>query len=241
MSDNWLTLKKKPGTVRPMLTIVDMSHKDFRFELGDFLMTQLYIRGDHSKAIAESVLLMMSAPYLKYHVPAHVLRMFEFAKVHNINLSVVEKLAIWFHDAIYYPGKNGIESASVDLMYGFLKPHIGNGFGLGILRDAEDGIMATAEHFLPTHSLSESSLRFSKVMDLDLCNFALERDQVWALAMDVKEEYKGIWTPQGSAELLSKFVDGRTVFRSKEFVAFEEKAASNLKWLISELRAMGAS
>lgn len=163
----------------------------------------------------------MSSSQLKYHTPAHILTIFDFAKNAKVELTFEEELAIWFHDAIYFlnqkPGDN--ESASARFFGSF--SHL---FELCDESDREikDYICGTADFLLPTDQLTYHSL---KIMDLDLCSFAMDYAGFTFLRERVQEELGT--TNQQTAGFYKMLLARGPIFRV--LTQFEDQAQSNIK------------
>ncbi|HEX2972138.1 MAG TPA: hypothetical protein VHP11_07385, partial [Tepidisphaeraceae bacterium] len=178
-------------------------------------------------AIARCLFERMSDGTLFYHTPLHVLSMLGFAQDHGIALEPWQQLCIWFHDAIYVPsakaGEN--EHCSALFMHALLQSHL----PADVLSQAEAGIEATALYHSP-----DVDPAFHVILDLDLCNFAWDREGYRAASDDVaremipvhgKEKY-----PLGRKKFLTDMLARQSIYRTEVFRAnFEALARANVE------------
>ena len=223
---------------------------DFNDELSCFLVDHCETPHPVANAIAGSVWKRMTSTNLHYHTPYHVMQMLAFAELHNIALEPWEELAIWFHDVIYWPGKGfgPSERASGEFMVANLPPDP-DIFSpdptrmspyAKLVRDAHNGIMATAEHLF-----DGIDPKYARILDLDVNTFLatgpMAREINDCLAAELCPHSATAWV-NGRMSFLKKLVAKGRHFRSPEFARFEAQAMGNIQeqiadceqWLASE-------
>jgi predicted metal-dependent HD superfamily phosphohydrolase len=203
---------------------------DFIFNLYECLLS-LGVKSARSEAIAGSVYSLMSDEDLRYHTPWHVISIFQWAEQNNITLEPWEQLALWFHDAIYVPGKNDNEVRSGQFMRAVLPS------GISEIDYAHAGILGTAAHDIDP--VVSGNFEFDLLMDLDLCMFAWPYPEYKAASDLVAAELIPVYGPekykQGRHDFLSGFFHRTSVFRSKLFLDNHElHAKTNILKTLSE-------
>ena len=206
------------------MTIV---YKDFVDGLQAFLKSFIGdgLPDDRAGTIARTVVGSMSDPSLHYHTPVHVLSMFQFAEQNGLEIGCANELAVWFHDSIYVPGKEGQnEPCSGHFMKALLDPFLDE----AISQKVDGIIQATAKH------LEEVSVDHMLIMDLDLCAFAFENQDV--VQQCVRDEYPDLndteYAERRKAFLEALIAKGH-VFRSAVFRdRFDDIAMKNIKALL---------
>lgn len=143
----------------------DNVKRDFIYNLGGFLCVELSVPRESAASIAHATFEKMCDSNLHYHTPVHVLYMLQFAFEHDIKLDTGERLAIWFHDVIFYLDaeycSNEEQSAA------FMRAVIPHGTRLNDNADinfAHGAILATSQHIGSSPPKDDYNL----VMDLDL-------------------------------------------------------------------------
>lgn len=152
------------------LNLNDCSPDQFKIVKSDFVSNLVDLLRDMgcdpyiTDSIAYTLFSSMFNDKVYYHTPVHILFMLSYAQENHVPLENWEKLAIFFHDAIYRPGSKFNEQNSVTFMSSLL-----NGVGISVedLRYASDAIADTALHL--SDNITEMNWR---IMDLDLAGFA---------------------------------------------------------------------
>lgn len=150
-------------------------YMDFTQRFQKFLMR--FIGTDMSEeragTIGRTLVASMSDSNLHYHTPVHILSMFQFAEKNELEISAVNELAIWFHDAVYIPGSIGCNEVNERCSGHFMKALMDPFLNESISQKACSAICATANHLdvevSPEHIL---------LLDLDLCGFALNQEAI---------------------------------------------------------------
>jgi len=177
---------------------------------------------------------MITGP-VYYHTPFHPLAMFEFAKIHNITLTPVQKLAIWFHDSIFIPGypKNEVKSAL------FLDSLMSPCLSEIEVNAAKKIVVDTAYHLEdPDYTDKESHL----VMDLDMAGFAAGIKGFRVQNECIEKEFKSIGFDDdkflsGRINFLEAILDKNRIYHTDYFYEnFETIARQNIKNLITETK-----
>lgn len=150
----------------------------------------------HANAITNTILAMYSAGYKHYHTYAHIMDIFDRADRFKINLNIIEKMAILFHDVVYVPGYFYNEEASIRFMGVLLLSH----------QLDPDALVSVSEIIRHTALFMETvdDEKSFKVLDLDLSTLAAEPEEFAKNNLLLEREYSKA-TPQQRAEFLMKF------------------------------------
>ena len=140
-----------------------------------------------------------------YHDLTHIAQMFDMARVMKAKLSEVQTLAIWYHDAIYQPGRSDNESRSAYLA----KEHLNGVLEEKDLNLLETIIMDTKDHIPST---PESSL----VLDLDMSILGANPDSYKIYMKLIRKEYASV--------PYNKYVMGRSMVL-EDFLAKAKRGA----------------
>jgi len=223
-----------PGTTQLMREQVA---QDFIFNCSHFLRYRLNIECGLANIIAKSLFHRMTHDRLHYHTPVHILSIFLFAQFHKIELEDWERLAIWFHDAIYdIQSKNEMnESQSAAFMRAIL-PN-GHDATNKTINHASNAILQTAYQ---DRSLEEVDEKYYKILDLDICNFCFPANGFKHASNALKAEYVPFMSVRAFTNVRRRFVDKmykkKTFFRTNFFISrFESIVKSNLMLVTSEV------
>lgn len=190
------------------------------------------IDGDIQDRVADTLFGSMNYEGLKYHTPAHILTILDFAAHHNIKLTKCEEYAIWFHDAIYFLGRPHGENelASARFFKCFAPaleiPHVES-------MAISNFIIGTKDFLVKTEDLNKDNELYCslKVMDLDLCSFAMPYEDFDFLRQRVQKELGT--TNEQTAGFYKLLLARGPIFRV--LTQFEEQAQSNIKRFLSTL------
>jgi predicted metal-dependent HD superfamily phosphohydrolase len=138
---------------------------DFTTNLTD-LLRDMGCDPYYADSISLSLYHSMFHDKVYYHTPIHILYMLYFAQENKIELQNYEKLAIFFHDAIYRPGSKMNENSSIAFMEALLKE---TGISGNVMINAGFIIDATSAHLREDSGVDQKAWL---VMDLDLAGFA---------------------------------------------------------------------
>lgn len=184
------------------------------------------IDSDVQDRVADTLFASMNYERLKYHTPAHILTILDFAAQHNIELTKCEEYAIWFHDAIYFLGRpHGENELASARFFKCFAP------ALEICPIESMAIISfingTKDFLVRTEDLSRNEELYHslKVMDLDLCSFAMPYEDFDFLRQRVQEELGT--TNEQTAGFYKMLLARGPVFRV--LTEFEEQAQSNIR------------
>lgn len=169
-----------------------------------------------------------------YHTPYHVMNIFYTADSMGIELNADERLAIWFHDAIYRAGSNENEDQSVRFMESLLH-YISD---VNILCGAKLIIEDTARH-LTVKPVYEHSCR---MMDLDMSGFAASEESFKIQNECIEKEflengYSERDVLKGRLAFLERLDSKDTIYRTERFIdELEPIARENISKIIEETR-----
>lgn len=191
-------------------------------ELYEFLRTY-----DVPKPVARNISDLTVKSYsrdgLYYHTCKHVFYLIHNADYNGIDLESWEKLAIFFHDVVYHPGKRRNEILSGYFMRSMCEPYL----PWEMVNKTEYAIQQTANYLKP-----DVSMDVYKILDLDLIGFACKKDDFDRANKDIEKEFscftKGEYL-SGRVEFLKQLIDRAPIYRSEGFACLEEKAIYNIK------------
>jgi len=189
----------------------------------DFVYNFMSMKVDDACGVAQSLYYAMINPKLHYHTPVHILSMFQYAEKLKWDLLFYEKLAIWFHDAIYIPGNPTNEEQSADFMMALLKGRE-NQVQLEV---AYKSILDTAKH----HEKFDHVIN-NRVLDLDLWTLGAKRGLFQKVNDLIRLEFKNVEDEPyelGRKQFMSKMTEKGFIYRTKEFQDKESQAWENLK------------
>lgn len=194
-------------------------HRDtFIYGLMDDLV-EYGLKSSVARSVAGAVCELMSRDDLYYHNYIHPLAMFDFARKNGIELSLSDRLAVWFHDVVYIQGAKDNESRSSDV-FSALIPEINQPARREIIYTIDE----TACFLDETKFLNGSNL---KILDLDLHSFALPYENFKHCAQLVQKELGT--TPQQSIAFYDLLLKRAPIFRTQEFSRFEQTALDNIQ------------
>lgn len=169
--------------------------------------------------IASAVCQLMSATDRFYHTIVHVNDIFRVVGAKKIALEPAEKVAIYFHDAIYVVGKTPeSEIQSANLMKSMLSAYP---VKREIIDDAERIILATAKHLEDVTDMSTH-----RVLDLDIAGFGTAPHE-FKLRNDLITLEIGSGNNAKRAEFLKKFLEKKKIYYT--FVQLEADAKANIR------------
>lgn len=173
---------------------------------------------------------LTNKPNLYYHNYKHVLNILHFAEKENIILEDYQKLAIFFHDAIYNPkNKDNEIKSSLLLTTLFSSENIDK----EKLKKSSNIIMDTEKHFSNRKVFEYSEI----VLDLDLSSFCQDFNSFNYDSIKIKTEYN--FVPHNEfidkrKKLLESLLYMRTIFRTEYFISkYDNIARDNIKEYLS--------
>lgn len=178
----------------------------------------------------DDLLRRYAEPHRRYHGLAHLLAVLDVVDelaAHAADAEAV-RLAAWFHDAVYDPGRGDNERASADLARERLTGH-------RALEEVVRLVLLTA-----SHDPLAGDANGAVLCDADLAILAAGPERYAAYAAEVRAEYAAVpddvFRP-GRARVLADLLDHRWLFHTPEArTRFEQAARANLR---TELDLLG--
>ncbi len=170
-------------------------------------------------------------PHRKYHTLEHIAYMFNIAKEFKIELTEAQKLAIWWHDAVYTVGSSINENDSIVLMINTIGKQIDD----SLLTTIVDIIWDTKHERAPR--TEESAI----VCDLDMYGFADIFDVNYRMQQQVYSEFRGHLSMNDFRINRIKFLQklkGTPIFYSNIFNSYRGKAVHNIEKEIKDLKLL---
>lgn len=154
-------------------------------------------------------------PHRRYHTLEHIAHMFSTAREFGIVLTEAQKLAIWWHDAVYEPGSVLNENQSIALM-------------MKTEKLTDDKLLLTAVDIIwdTKHEKPPKNEESAIVCDLDMYGFADVFDRTYRMQQQVYAEFSHIPRDEfrkGRLEFLNKLKD-TPIFYSEVFKNYRGKA-----------------
>lgn len=168
----------------------------------------------------------------KYHNTPHLYACLQhFSKVRNqLQDPLAVELALWFHDAIYWPWLPKNEEKSALWAVQFIKKM---GLCTSLAQQVEQHILDTRHQVTP--GLGDAQW----VVDIDLAVLAQSQTVYQQFEQDVRGEYRWVrWSRyvKGRSAVLQSFVDRPRVYSTPWFFdRYEVSARSNLQRAIASL------
>lgn len=174
-----------------------------------------------SYPVAESLVRRMSDRNLHFHTPVRILAMLQCATRMKIKLAWWEEVAIWFHNAIYVPGRNNEDNAwaSAKFMEAMMSPYVAN---------RKLTTIAIAIHYLGRSNCPSIPRQHQLLLDLGNCHFLFEQPGYKTAIHSEIEEMVGycgrdnVW--DAYKERLIEIITKGSVFRTRIFESCEERA-----------------
>jgi len=198
-----------------------------------YILFDAGISYEHSKYIAHNVSNIYDRPWTHYHSHYHINYINEFVNKNNIKLETWQKLSIYFHDAIYYPGDPHNEIGSAEYAYSLLHGHISS----YELERAHKVICLTKEHTKDYLVMDDA---MAMVMDLDLANLGSDFVNYCRASEDIEKEFSYLTKEEyliGRKSFIETMLARDSIFRTEIFLnsGFEENARSNLEQDLVEI------
>lgn len=197
------------------------------------LLAKLGVDVQQNYTIGRSIFARMSNENLTYHNYQHVLNLIIKSINYDIELTLTEQLAIWFHDVIYIPlSKHEFNERNSAL---FMDASMQGLIDSKIITDASKIIFDTARHL-------EDFEPFSKnVLDLDMAHFSDEREKYNVSTQNLIKEFENAGVNRvdfniGRKTFLQKLLSKKNIYRSEYFIDnCEDKARENIRLDLEEL------
>lgn len=194
--------------------------------IGFNILRDIGVPDQAAVAIAMAMGQLMLAADRSYHTIVHVNDIFRLVGEKRLDLSHEEKVAIYFHDAIYVVGKTPeSEIQSANLMKSMLSAYPVN---RDVINKAETIILATAKHL---ENVPDNLCH--RMLDLDIAGLATQPHEFQSRSALIEKEI-GSGNRDKRAEFLRRFLS-----KSKLYYVFgdlESQARTNMK---RELHSLG--
>jgi predicted metal-dependent HD superfamily phosphohydrolase len=167
-----------------------------------------------------------SEPHRHYHTLEHIARMLHLGR--GQDLSPVQVMAIWFHDAIYDPRSDSNEADSAELAREML-PRAGF--------EAEE-TEAVARIVLDTAAHRPTREESAPVIDLDLSSLAVPWKEFEANRVAIHREYAWLSAPEyreGLRSFLTGYLARERIFWTAFGADLEGPARANLQRALTAL------
>ncbi len=161
-----------------------------------------------ARDVLEDLRRRYAEPYRAYHDLSHIAHLLEhFAERRAaLRAPAAVELAIWYHDAVYHPGKADNEERSADL----LSEQLGGILGDDLLRRARAMILATKSHRLPETGDADLAADCEEFLDMDLSILGAEPERFAHYEEGIAREYEPIYGAEafrkGRAAVLAGFL-----------------------------------
>lgn len=182
------------------------NYDKFIIDLVNLLKDELGVAYDRAIHIASIVGKAYNRPEVHYHTFHHVNMIYEFAHLNEITLETYEKLAIAFHDVIYYV-RSDLNEANSAL---FMKSMLGGIVDPQILGTAACTITETGKHMNDRVVIDSH-----KVMDLDLYSLALPWEDFLVANESINKEYSKVLTQEEFMKRRKNFLE---LFLKKDYI-----------------------
>lgn len=176
---------------------------------------------------------LYSEPHRKYHNLQHVVECLKHLDSFPIGdaKSASIELAIWFHDAIYFPLRPGNEMASADLARQRLSSL---GADRALIESVYSLVMATTHSGEPPQDTAHALM-----IDIDLAILGASRNSFQSYEAAIRTEYRLVPRPiyrQKRKAILETFLRRDSIYYTRPFIQNRERQArSNLLWSVSNL------
>lgn len=229
------------GQYERFVDIQDVSANIYKCIQNDFVLSMMNHLKDHfdmefpGPLVPQVLFMNMMHGKVHYHTPYHVMSIFNFARTHGIELTPQEKLAIWFHDAVYVPGYAHNEEKSSEFMDALMSPYI----PYPTVIEVKKLINYTALHLEDTEDLPKET---HKVMDLDLSGFAASISNFRVQNECIEKEFMSTGLSErdfllGRVTFLETLLEKSRIYHTDFFhEKFEAIARQNIKNLIRETK-----
>ena len=182
---------------------------------------------DPADAIGEELIARYREPHRRFHVPAHLTQMLELLDEQHADVRL--RLAAWFHDAVYQPGRADNERRSAALA----RHH------LSFAALPEPDIDFVVRAVIATDGHSDADPAFDPLLDADLAVLGADADDYQRYRKDIRQEFAKIpsllFRP-ARARFLRNMLERPTIYQTAECrLRFEAQARRNLQ---EELRLL---
>jgi len=189
------------------------------------------LAGEGADALGEALIRAWDEPQRKYHDQSHLIWLLDEAdrRVALIRDRALVGYAIWFHDAVYEPGRADNETLSADWARTSLahQPEL-----------AER--VARVIEMTKNHAEGDASGDAATFLDMDIAILGAPWETYCAYAAGIRAEYPHIKDPAfagGRATFLAKQLEHARTFRTDVYEnELGETARANMRWELEEMR-----
>lgn len=189
------------------------------------------LAGEGVDALGEALIRAWDEPERKYHDQSHLIWLLEEAdrRATLIRDRAFVGYAIWFHDAVYEPGRPDNETLSADWARTSLahKP------------DLAERVARVIE-MTKNHAEGDASADAAIFLDMDIAILGAPWETYCAYAAGIRAEYPHIKDPAfagGRGTFLAKQLEHPRTFRTDVYEnEFGETARANMRWELEEMR-----
>lgn len=197
----------------------------------DLLQRWRALAGEGADALGEALIRAWDEPQRKYHDQSHLIWLLDEAerRVTLIRDRAFVGYAIWFHDAVYEPGRPDNETLSADWARTSLahEPDLAGRVG-HVIEMTKD------------HATGEAAGDATLFLDMDIAILGAPWEAYCAYAAGIRAEYPHIVDPAfagGRGAFLEKQLMHARTFRTDVYEdELGETARSNMRWELEEMR-----
>lgn len=198
----------------------------------DLLRRWRLLAGEGADALGVALIRAWDEPQRRYHDPGHLIWLLDEAdrRASLIRDHAFVGYAVWFHDAIYQPGRADNEILSAAWARDALA--------------AEPDLAARVAHVIEmtkNHTEGEASGDFALFLDMDFAILGAEPPVYRRYAADIRAEYPHVPDDAfaaGRGAFLAKQLESPRLFRTDLYESeLGETARINMRWELEELRA----
>lgn len=189
------------------------------------------LAGQDSDALGEALIRAWDEPQRVYHGQSHLIWLLDEAdrRAALISDRAFVGYAIWFHDAVYEPGRPDNETLSAD----WARTSLAH----------DSGLAARAAHVIEmtkNHAEGEAESDAALFLDMDIAILGAPWESYCAYAAGIRREYPHIVDPAfaaGRGAFLAKQLEHARTFRTEVYEReLGETARANMRWELEEMR-----
>lgn len=189
------------------------------------------LAGSNSDALGEALIRAWDEPQRRYHDQSHLVWLLDEAerRAALIADAAFVGYAIWFHDAVYEPGRPDNETLSAD-------------WARTSLTHAPD-MAARVAHVIDmtkNHAVGEASGDAALFLDMDIAVLGQPWETYCAYAAGIRAEYPHVVDPAfaaGRGAFLEKELEHERTFRTDLYESeLGDAARANMRWELEEMR-----
>ncbi len=189
------------------------------------------LAGEGADALGEALIRAWDEPQRKYHDRSHLIWLLDEAdrRAALIRDRAFAGYAIWFHDAVYEPGRPDNETLSAD----WARTSLGHDPDLG---ERVAHVIAMTKD----HAAGDTSGDAALFLDMDIAILGAPWETYCAYAAGIRAEYPHIVDPAfagGRGAFLAKQLEHERTFRTEVYEnELGETARANMRWELEEMR-----